>query len=40
MAANFCSDGFSKLLCESGSCVGIAGNQLKFYTFYSKLDNV
>ena len=33
------SDGFCQLLCEASSCIGIAGNQLKFYTFACKLDN-
>ena len=33
------SDGFRQLLCEASSCIGIAGNQLKFYTFACKLDS-
>lgn len=34
-----CSDGFRQLLCEASSCIGIAGNQLKFYTFACKLES-
>ena len=33
------SDGFRQLLCEASSCIGIAGNQLKFYTFACKLES-
>ena len=35
-----CSDGFRQLLCEASSCIGIAGNQLKFYTFACKLESL
>jgi WD40 repeat protein len=31
-------DGFNRLLCEASSCVGVAGNQLKFYTFSTNLE--
>ena len=31
------SDGFNRLVCSASSCVGVAGNQLKFYTFTANL---
>ncbi|CAI8007365.1 hypothetical protein GBAR_LOCUS5169 [Geodia barretti] len=30
-------DGFNRLVCSASSCVGVAGNQLKFYTFTANL---
>ncbi len=31
------SDGFCRVLCQSGSCVGVAGNLLKLYTFIHQM---
>ena len=31
------SDGFNRLVCSASSCVGVASNQLKFYTFTANL---
>ena len=33
-----CSDGFHQVSCEAGSCVGVAGDMIKLYTFSHQLE--